>query len=97
MLKLAYYDPTKDQIVGTTKVSLGYYHELGHRDLYLRGIQPVLDILEEWLVLMILTFLIIDLNIVAGCLMGFYIFSLLYSELYSWIYAFKHKRKELKL
>jgi hypothetical protein len=92
---MAYYEPTKDIIVGAKEGSLLYRHEQGHQKWWKAGIENQMQMYQFLLMIMgigLLGFLSKSVFIATICLIP--ITLTLISELHAWWYAFFVKQKD---
>lgn len=89
---LDYYDPTTDTIYAK-KGSINYYHELGHREWFMKGIEQRLQT-YMWIVLLSCVFLVgLSINKYLGLICFVPLGLLLTSEIHAWIYAIRKWKK----
>lgn len=89
---LDFYDPSTDTIYAK-KGTITYYHELGHRVWFMKGIEQRIQSLC-WLILLCSIFLIgINITLELGIICFIPLGLLLLSEFHAWYYALKNYRK----
>ena len=91
---MATYDSRTDKITGCKKGTLVYYHELGHRDWYKKGIEQEYDVL--FLLFLVLSVMFSANQFWMAAIISSDLMLLFYilPEAHAWGYAFRMKKEK---
>lgn len=84
------YDPQTNKIYGCKKGTFVYTHEQGHQEWFIKGIAQEIQMVQGWLLIGTLAFLITDDKQLAKVSLLLFCGLWLIDELHAWFYAFKY-------